>query len=192
MSIEESSPAATEANGDTTGWQAAPINELIAHICHRHHVYLKSELPKLAKMAGLAAPRDPFLAALHSVILELKGELESHMWKEEVVLFPLILNLVEAERNGTPPPPAHCGSVKNPIRVMEMEHAGAKNALDEIARLASCHSADAQSQTALSDLLGGLRDLDADLRRHIHLEDDILFPRAARLEAGISAQPVVS
>ena len=188
MSTGESTLAAAVANRESTDWRTAPVNELIGHICGTHHVYLKSELPKLAKMAALAAPRDPSLAAMHSVLLELKSELESHMWKEEVVLFPLILNLAEAERNGTPPPPAHCGSVNNPIRVMEMEHAGAKRALEEIARLAGGYSASGPSQTAPRDLFDGLAQLDADLRRHIHLEDDILFPRAAKLEARLPSR----
>jgi len=164
---------------DVPDWTSAPIGGLIRHILERHHEYLRAALPRIEGLAVEAAQWDDKVLALQRTFLELKRELESHLWKEETVLFPLVLALDEARAAGRPTPSPHCGSVANPIRVMEFEHDGAKRALAEMRRLTGSYTAAEESRQAL---YAGLAELETDLLEHIRLENDILFPRAARLE----------
>jgi regulator of cell morphogenesis and NO signaling len=163
----------------TAEWESATLTGLIEHILGTHHAYLRGALPKLAESAEAEGP-----GALRKTVLELKSELESHMWKEEMVLFPLIRVLEESRSSGKPAPPAHCGSVRNPISVMGQEHQAARQALLEIRRLTRKYEIPAGASSQVQALVTGLREFDQDLQQHIHLEDDILFPRAIELEAG--------
>jgi regulator of cell morphogenesis and NO signaling len=177
-------------DGQTKDWGAAPLSALIDHILDKHHSYLREELPRLAQMAGKVVEthrerHGDSLIPLEGTLLELKNELESHMWKEEMVLFPLIRTLEAAEQAGAKPPPAHCGSVNNPIGVMEKEHEGAKRALDEMRRLTAEYALPEDACDTYGAFFSELRGFEADMHGHIHLEDDILFPRAAKLEASL-------
>jgi regulator of cell morphogenesis and NO signaling len=177
----------TEGREQLPGWTSAPLSALIRHILDTHHAYLRSALPKLTQLVRTAAPaaggeQGEALQAIAQVYRDLRGELESHMWKEEMVLFPLIEGLETAEATGRPAPSSHCGSVRNPIRVMESEHGDAKHALAELRRLTGGFAAPAGASNDFRNLLTGLAELETDLHSHIHLEDDILFPRAGELE----------
>lgn len=165
-------------------WDQATLSVLIQHILDTHHAYLREALPKLTQLAQVpgAAGGEEEAAGIRRVLDGLRAEIESHMWKEEMVLFPLIRSLEEAEAAGKPAPPSHCGSVRNPIRVMEQEHAEATTALNELRKRTADYT-DAAAAGVSSSLVQELSRLDEDLRRHIRLEDDILFPRAIELEA---------
>ena len=173
-------------------WSSAPLHSLMDHIVGTHHEYLKLELPRLAgKAAKLVKSRaekhgDSSLVPLLETFLELKSELESHMWKEEVVLFPLIRNMEAAATAGVKAPPAHCGSVNNPIRVMEHEHASAERALKEMRRITNNYTVPDTACETYRTLFEALGVLEADLHQHIHLENDILHPRASELETRVS------
>lgn len=173
------------------GWTSAPLSALIRHILDTHHAYLRSALPKLSQLVQLAAPdaggeqAEP-LREVGQIYRDLRNELESHMWKEEIMLFPLIEGLETAEAAGRQAPPSHCGSVRNPIRVMESEHSNAKHALAELRRLTGGFAPPAGASTGFRNLLTGLAELETDLHSHIHLEDDILFPRAGELEGRLA------
>lgn len=160
-------------------WEQAALSALIQHILDTHHAYLREALPRLAQLCQNVGGGET-----GEVFEGLRAEIESHLWKEEMVLFPLIRSLEEASASGRPAPPSHCGSVQNPIRVMEQEHASAKAALGRLRELTGEYGQ--TGATALPpELIAGLARLDEDLHRHIHLEDDILFPRAVALEAGL-------
>lgn len=169
-------------------WDQATLSVLIQHILDTHHAYLREALPKLTQLAQVSggAGGGTDAAGIGGVLEGLRAEIESHMWKEEMVLFPLIRSLEEAEASGKPAPPSHCGSVRNPIRVMELEHESAKGALDEL-RKRTANYTDPAAAGVSAAMAQELRRLDEDLRRHIHLEDDILFPRAIELEARLAA-----
>ncbi len=167
--------AATEPPQDWTGRSLA---ELIDHIVSTHHAYLKAELPALeARIAKVleahGAAHSSSLVPLGHTFADMKAELSAHMMKEEMILFPLIKQM-EA---GT-----HYGSVSAPIRVMEYEHDSAATALREMRRLTSDYSLPPDACHTYRALFGGLRALEIDLHLHIHLENNILFPRAAELE----------
>jgi regulator of cell morphogenesis and NO signaling len=177
-----------EGREQLPGWTSAPLSSLIRHILDTHHAYLRGALPKLSQCVQNAAPavggeRAEALPAIAQVYRDLRSELESHMWKEEMMLFPLIEGLEAAEAAGLAAPPSHCGSVRNPIRVMQSEHGNAKHALAELRRLTGGFTAPAGASADSRNLLTGLAELESDLHSHIHLEDDILFPRAGELES---------
>ncbi len=104
------------------------------------------------------------------------------MLKEENILFPMIKSLEQAETAGTGFGNAHCGSVNNPIRVMQHEHDNAWKALREMRRITSNYTLPADACATYGALFQGLQALEADLNAHIHLENNILFFKASSLE----------
>lgn len=188
--IEELEQAAAGRVQDANDWTRAGLGELIDHIVGTHHEYLKLELPRLSGMAARVAERhagryDGVPERLAAIYEDLRAELESHLMKEERVLFPLINNLEAAASAGTGAPPAHCGSVNNPIRVMVHEHDSAGSALAQLRALTGQYTPPIDACNTFRGLYHGLEALEADLHRHIHLENNVLFPRAAELEAGL-------
>jgi regulator of cell morphogenesis and NO signaling len=162
---------------------AMDATSLADHIEQTHHGYLRRELPRLAelieKLLAHHGERHPELSDLRTTFRQLYEELASHMVKEERVLFPLIRQLQSAQR----PFPVHCGTVANPIRVMEHEHDDAGAALARIREATDNFQVPANACTSYQALYDGLMTLEADLHRHIHKENNILFPKAAKLEA---------
>jgi regulator of cell morphogenesis and NO signaling len=113
----------------------------------------------------------------------LRAELELHIHKEEVILFPFLEQYGRAETAGKPLPPAPFGSIANPIAVMEREHESAGNGLGELRQLTNDYTYPAYACSTVRALFDGLKALEADLHVHIHLENNILFPRAVALES---------
>lgn len=169
-------------------WETAPIPELIRHIFQTHHEYLRRELPaiqvRLDKVYRVYNQRyGPTLQGLPEVFGALRTELELHIRKEEMVLFPAVLANDEAIRTGRPLAPSPFGSVANPIRMMEAEHDVASGALERIREITSGFAVPAYACVTYRALMAGLAELDTDLRRHMYLENEVLFPRARRMES---------
>ena len=167
---------------DSTDWTAASLSSLIDHIVNTHHVYLKTALPRLETMlikilSKHGAAHGDVLQPLAATFGAMKQELGSHMMKEEMILFPLIRSL-EGGGQGS----FHCGSVRNPIRVMLMEHDSAGDALAQMRQLTSGFTAPVDACNTFRAFYYELAELETDLHRHIHLENNILFPRAIELE----------
>jgi regulator of cell morphogenesis and NO signaling len=168
-------------------WQTAPLDELVNHIIETHHAYLKLDLPalqaRIEKVVKVHGDRDPQnLPRLAVVFAGLRSELEMHLRKEEAILFPCILQYRRAELQGSPMPLVPFGSIANPIFMMEQEHAGAGDALEEIRSLTHNFELPSYACSTVRALYEGLETLEADLHVHIHLENNILFPRAIALE----------
>jgi regulator of cell morphogenesis and NO signaling len=106
-----------------------------------------------------------------------------HLLKEEQVLFPCIRGIEAHAREGGPEPVTECVTVRNPIRQMKLEHTNAGQALDRMRGLASGYRPPEDACESFRALYEGLQALEADLHEHIHLENNILFPRAIELEA---------
>jgi regulator of cell morphogenesis and NO signaling len=178
--------AAPEAGGRE--WSTAPLADLIDHILSAHHAYLKAELPRLAaaleKIEANHGGKYREIPALAPVFRALHGELEGHLLKEERVLFPLIRGMEAARAEGRPFAPAHCGSVRNPVRMMCMEHDSAGAALAGMRSLTAGYAVPDGACNTLRAFYYELAVLERDLHRHIHLENNILFPRAIALEEG--------
>ena len=170
-------------------WRAAPLDELADHIVKTHHEYLKLNLPalssRLAKVLEVHGAKDPArLRAMSETFGALRAELEEHLHKEEIILFPFIERCARAASQGLPLPPAPFGTIANPIRVMEREHETAGAALARLRELTAGYTLPEWACDTARALWRGLEDLEQDLHMHIHLENNILFPRAIALERG--------
>jgi len=185
-SLEAAGPAPSHG-GAGRDWQAAPLTELVAHILDTHHEYVRGEIARLPplfdKVAKAHGANHPELSGLRQTFGALAEELTSHLMKEEMVLFPYILRLKEAVAAGAPTPPSPFGSVRNPVAMMVHEHDSAGQALRTLRRDSNGYSAPADACVSFLSLYQGLSAFEADLHRHIHLENNILFPRAIALEA---------
>jgi regulator of cell morphogenesis and NO signaling len=189
LSVEEFSRELTAADAPATerDWRAAPLAELIGHIVGKHHNYLRSELPEIERkidkiLAAHGERHGDTLSALREVFRGLKAELSEHMMKEERILFPMIRNMEISARLTMP-----AGAIQHPIRVMEHEHASAGQALAEMRRLTNDFSPPDDACNTFRVLYRQTEELESDLHIHIHLENNILFPRAAELEQTIAA-----
>jgi regulator of cell morphogenesis and NO signaling len=163
--------------GAEIDWRSAGLGELIDHILTTHHAYLKRQLPRLENMLAKtlsqhAARHGEVLQPLAEIFRGMRQELDAHLMKEEAILFPLIRN----------PGASHCGSIQNPIRVMLAEHDSAGQALAGMRRLTAQYQVPADACNTFRSLYLELAELEADLHRHIHLENHILFPRAIEAE----------
>ena len=105
-----------------------------------------------------------------------------HMQKEENIIFPFIEKMAAAWQEERPLPPAMFGSVSNPIRMMESEHESAGNEMEIIRQLSDHFTPPAEACTSYRVLFAKLEEFERDLHRHVHLENNILFPRALQLE----------
>ncbi|MFN7932376.1 MAG: iron-sulfur cluster repair di-iron protein [Bryobacteraceae bacterium] len=169
-------------------WNEATLSDLAAHIVETHHAYLNRELPAIAvrleKVYRVYNQRyGPTLTGLPEVFAALRAELEQHMRKEEMVLFPAVTAYEIAARDGAPLPGSCFGTVANPIRMMEAEHESAGQALQRIREITKDFELPGYACVTYRALMSGLAELETDLHLHIHLENNILFPRAIRLEA---------
>ena len=168
-------------------WNTAPLQELVAHIVNTHHEYLRREFQplseRLAKVYRVYNERyGPTFIGLPEVFAGLRSELEMHMRKEEMILFPAIVGAEEAANAGAPAPRSPFGTVANPIQMMEAEHESAGQALANIRAITRNFEIPDYACVTYRALIGGLQELEQDLHLHIHLENNVLFPRAIELE----------
>jgi regulator of cell morphogenesis and NO signaling len=159
----------SSAGPDETNWNEAALPDLIDHILETYHKPLCEELPRLdamtAKVVEVHGDKDARLAEVRAVFGALKAELNSHMQKEEMILFPMI-------RQG------QGGSAQGPVSVMEHEHDSAGAALARMRELTDGFAPPEQACNTWRAMFQGLEDLERELHQHIHLENNILFPRA--------------
>ncbi|MGE3818862.1 MAG: iron-sulfur cluster repair di-iron protein [Isosphaeraceae bacterium] len=183
--LAESDVSDLSEDEDRIDWNATSVPGLVDHIVATHHVFLRRELPRLARLIETVVDahgsRHPELTELREMFAGLQAELESHMVKEEQVLFPLAKRLAAADA----PFPIHCGTVDNPIRVMEHEHEAVGEVLDRLRILTGDYQPPADGCPTFQALYEGLARLEADLHRHIHKENNVLFPKTAALEAAL-------
>ncbi len=169
-------PVAGAAAAAEPDLKAMPLTGLVDHIEATHHAWLRRELPSLqaqaAKVRAAHGPRHPELAEAAEVLAALAEELDAHLAKEEQILFPAI----RALEGGGPGLPT-CGGLQNPIRVMEMEHDEAGEALRRLRELTGGHQPPPDACATLRGWCAGLAALERDLHRHIHKENNVLFPR---------------
>jgi len=161
------------------------LDFLSDYIVNAHHGYVKKSLPDLRgyalKVAQVHGHHHPELVTIHKLVEEINAELSDHMMKEEQILFPYIKTLVEAEKGNGTMKSAHFGSIKNPISMMEMEHETVGKLLEEIRMLSYQYILPEDACASYSLLYNMLQDFESDLHIHIHLENNILFPKAADL-----------
>ncbi|HEX6974936.1 MAG TPA: iron-sulfur cluster repair di-iron protein [Vicinamibacterales bacterium] len=166
--------AAAGAAPDDRDWTRAPLGELIDHIIESHHTPLRSALPRVESMAArvlnVHGAGGSHLARLNAIVTDLVEELQAHMHKEEIVLFPAIRAL-DLDRQGILPS-------ASPIAAMEHEHARVVALLSELRTITGGYRPPKSACETYRALYYGLSELEARMHVHAHLENDILFPRA--------------
>lgn len=193
--LDELSQALAGAPNDATDWSRAPLRELMNHIVERHHAYLRSELPRiqawLDKVYSKYADKDPdSIGRLPAVFTALREELESHLQKEELILFPWIARYEESVASGRGPLALPFGRFENPMHCMEAEHEHAGEALRQIRALTHNYTPPEHACRTYRALFEALAELESDLHLHIHLENNILHPRAQKMAAEAEAAGV--
>ena len=166
---------------DVTQW---PLPRLIDHILSTHHAYVRSALPAiaqyLAKLVEVHGARHPELVRIAAAFDEMRRDLLQHMMKEEFVLFPYVRELALPASAGAIPSPF--GTVENPIRMMEREHREAGDELRLIRELTNGFVPPADGCTTYRVCFAELAQFERDLHRHVHLENNVLFPKAVEAE----------
>lgn len=162
------------------------LDFLMIYIENVHHTYVRESLPIISQYANKVAKVHGHhyeeVVIINQLFHEVANELISHLQKEEQVLFPFIKQLVTAKKEGskniTPP----FGTVNNPINMMEHEHENAGDVFKEIARLTNNYTTPAEACNTFKALYAKLEEFEQDLHQHIHLENNILHPKAIELE----------
>jgi len=169
-------------------WQAEPLAELVAHINSKHHKYTREEIARLGplfdKVVSVHGKNHPELQQIRASFQGVAQELTTHMMKEEMMLFPYIVRMEEAVIQKEPVLPAPFGTVQNPVAMMMHEHDSAGDALRAMRQASAGYMPPGDACISYQTLYKALADFEADLHRHIHLENNILFPRAVAMEPG--------
>jgi regulator of cell morphogenesis and NO signaling len=172
-------------NGD---WQTEPLADLVAHIKNTHHKYTREEIARLGplfdKVCSVHGRNHPELPDIRTTFQGLAQELTMHMMKEEMILFPYMVRMEESFLQHEPVLPGPFGSGANPIAMMEHEHESAGQALRAMRQASGGYAPPSDACVSYQTLYRALADFEADLHQHIHLENNILFPRAAAMERG--------
>jgi regulator of cell morphogenesis and NO signaling len=167
-------------------FQQFTLPDLITHILDKHHVYTKEEMTRLdllfKKVISVHGENHPELYKAAESFARLCADLTPHMFKEERVLFPYIVALAGAAAANCEAPVPLFGTVANPVRMMMMEHDAAGDILRELRERTSDYSPPADGCFSYNTLYQALEAFEADLHQHIHLENNVLFPRAIELE----------
>ena len=164
---------------------------LADYILKYHHRNIRTQGPAidrlLTKVCNVHGDKHPELFKVQALFLGSLADLESHLEKEEVMLFPYIYELCDAERTHGHVGGFHCGTVEAPIRVMMAEHDAEGERYREISRLLNSYFAPENACASYHLLLKHLKAFEQALHHHIHLENNIVFPRAIALEAKLKA-----
>lgn len=187
ISIEDFSAAlqsATTAPEAGLDWTARPLRELRAHLVSKYHVHAREELETLrmlaAKVLSVHGGRRPELERVDNLVHTLEQDMLPHMVKEEVILFPYVDSLEKGE-----PGASFFGTVENPIRIMLMEHEAVGSTLADLRATSSGYAPPEDACFSYRELYRRLASFEAETHEHIHLENNVYFPRALQLERGV-------
>jgi regulator of cell morphogenesis and NO signaling len=172
-------------------WSRAPLAALARHIVDTHHTYTLTETERLeklfAKVCEVHGKKHPELLRMRAIFRDMSNDLRMHLMKEEHILFPYIAEMEQATLQKTPVMPPAFGTLKNPVRNMMKEHDSAGEALRELREESSNYAPPQDACVTYRELYRSLEAFEADLHQHVHLENNILFPRAIELESAPSA-----
>jgi regulator of cell morphogenesis and NO signaling len=162
-------------------------NLLIEYIIEKHHTYVEEKstiiLQFLDKLCKVHGERHPELFEIYSLFKMSVGDLAQHMKKEELILFPFIQKMVQAQKENQPIQKPHFGTVENPIAMMKDEHLVEGERFSKIALLTNGFTPPTDGCTTYIVTYQMLKEFEQDLHKHIHLENNILFPKAILLQA---------
>jgi len=173
---------AENGDPDTEYINSLSPDELCDYIVKRHHSYVKNSIPflkdSLEKICNVHGTNHPELFEIKKLFNESAGELIMHMQKEEIMLFPYIQKMVKAKKDDSPISRSVFGSVTNRIRMMVSEHEAEGSRFDKIAEISKNYNIPGDACTTYKATFKKLNEFENDLHRHIHLENNILFPNA--------------
>ncbi len=177
---------ANGAGSDTLWLNSASLRTIIGYIVDKHHVYVREEIaalgPLMAKVANRHGENHPELPGLERNFALLRDDLLQHLEKEEKILFPYIESLERTKLNGAAVPFSCFGSVQNPVNMMLREHDTAGDMLRTMREATSDYALPEGACPSYTALFTRLEAFELDLHQHIHLENNLVFPRALELE----------
>jgi regulator of cell morphogenesis and NO signaling len=191
--LEKLSDAETHEHGAALADPAAlSLSRLIQHIVRVHHQYVRQELPRLTEMAQTLADkrsdRAPVLRDIANQVEDLRADMFAHIQKEEQVLFPFIAQMDQKLIVAYPPDHACFRSITHPVFIMVQEHEAANRIVEELRQLTSGFEAPDWACATHIALFSDLSAFESDLKQHVHLENDVLFPRAIELEGALNGR----
>ena len=178
----------------TTDFNVWPLDLLADYIEKKHHRYVEEKIqqikPYLAKIVSVHGVRHPELAEVESLFRQTAGELTAHMKKEEFILFPFIRKMAKAEHDHVSIDRPHFSTVENPVDMMKHEHQAEGERFEKIAALTGVYTPPPDACNTYRVAFALLQEFEADLHLHIHLENNILFPKAIAMEKRLFAEAV--
>lgn len=174
----------TEVQSNKMPFTEMSTEQLISYILIHHHFYVRQSMPTilghLEKVATKHGERYPYMVEVFYLFMEISEEMTAHMQKEEMILFPRIKEVATLSEN------AHNreftdGFIHAPIQVMEQEHEHAGDLLYKIRGLTNTYSPPEDACTTFKVSLAELKEFEEDLHKHVHLENNLLFPMAEKM-----------
>lgn len=177
-------------SADEANWTLASLSDLTRHIRERHHRYVREGIarvqPLLDKVEAKHGKNHSEIADIRRLFTEVGREMIMHMQKEEQILFPYIDALENARSTHSSVERPFFQTVRNPIQAMMQEHDSAGDLVKQIRKASLEYTPPADACTSYKALYQDLREFEADLHQHVHLENNVLFPRAVELESALS------
>lgn len=189
--VEEIKKARAVGNGGATDYESWPLDLLADYIVKTHHRYSDAQItkikPYLDKIVQVHGDRHPELAQIQEVFNQIAGEISSHTKKEELMVFPFIKKLVNAKENNLPYENPKSRTVEDPVNMLRHEHDNQGDAFKKMAELSNDYTTPEDGCNTYRVTLNLLKEFQQDLHKHIHLENNILFPKAIELEKELTA-----
>lgn len=174
---------------EVTDWNKQSLTVLMNHIVQKHHTFCRTEIARLKalldKVTHVHGDVHSELRRIQALFTELSRELLVHLLKEEQILFPQIASMEDAATHRMPSPQATLRPVQSPVQKLVLDHDSAGAALHEIRSLSCNYQVPADACGSYRALYEALQSFEADLHQHVHLENNILFPRAVVLEQSV-------
>ncbi len=183
--LEDVKSATAEAD-TSIDFKSMDLKDLTVYIVNKHHKYIRDASPAIKsfgqRVVNAHSANHPEVIQILDLFNRLSLELDNHLHKEELVLFPYIKSLSESNKSSIPIPVPHFRTIKNPINAMEAEHSGAGDLIHEISGLSSGFTLPQDACNTFTAYYKELKNFENDLYMHIHLENNILHPGAIALE----------
>ena len=175
-----------KTDGNSIDFNSWPLDLLADYVEKTHHRYVEEKtqmiIPYLNKLCKVHGERHPEVFEINTLFIESARDLAAHMKKEELILFPFIKRMVEAERKGEKLETPRFGTVENPVDSMKHEHTVEGERFEKMAKLTNSYQFPADACGTYQVTYKMLEDFESNLHKHIHLENNILFPKAIALE----------
>ncbi len=167
-------------------WNGKPLASLMEHIVQTHHAFCRQAITEIAQLfkeaISSSGKSHPELKQMQDLFFQMSRDLKMHLLKEEQTLFPYIVKVEEAASQDAPVSWPPFGTVGNPIRMMVLEHVKTDDEFKQIRNLSNNYTPPENAGNIHLSLYKSLAAFDRDMQRHIHAEDNLLFPRAVALE----------